>query len=67
VAPFRSEAQRKKFAEMVKNGEISQDTFNEWNHATGDQKLPERVERPAPEPKAQKRRRAKFHKVRVVR
>lgn len=42
--PFKSEAQRRKFAEMVKKGDMSQDTFNEWNRETKG-KLPERVEK----------------------
>ena len=41
--PFKSEAQRRKFAEMVKTGEISQKTFNEWNTATGKKSLPEKI------------------------
>ncbi len=41
--PFKSQAQRRKFAEMVKTGEISQSTFDEWNKSTGKKKLPERV------------------------
>lgn len=41
--PFKSKAQRRKFGEMVKQGKISQETFNEWNAATGKEKLPERV------------------------
>lgn len=41
--PFVSQAQRRKFGEMVKQGKISQATFDEWNGATGKKKLPERV------------------------
>lgn len=40
--PFQSEAQRKKFAELVKQGKIKASTFDEWNKATGKRKLPER-------------------------
>lgn len=40
--PFKSEAQRRKFAEMVKQGKITQKTFDEWNEATPKKKLPER-------------------------
>jgi len=39
---FKSEAQRKKFAEMVKSGEISKATYQEWDKASP-KKLPERV------------------------
>ena len=41
--PFKSQAQRRKFAEMMVNGEISRETFEEWNRETGSAKLPERV------------------------
>jgi hypothetical protein len=39
--PFKSEAQRRKFASMVKSGEISQKTFDEWNSETP-KKIPAR-------------------------
>jgi hypothetical protein len=41
--PFRSQAQRRKFAELLLKGEISNATFEEWNRETGSAKLPERV------------------------
>ena len=41
--PFKSKAQRRKFAELLMKGEISAETFEEWNRATGSAKLPERV------------------------
>jgi hypothetical protein len=41
--PFKSKAQRRKFAELLVKGEISEDTFEEWNRETGSAKLPERV------------------------
>lgn len=40
--PFKSEAQRRKFAELVKLGKMSQSTFNEWNKVTSGP-LPERI------------------------
>jgi hypothetical protein len=43
--PFKSKAQRRKFAEMLVKGEISPETFEEWNRETGLAKLPERVGR----------------------
>jgi hypothetical protein len=43
--PFKSQAQRRKFAEMMVRGEISPETFEEWNRETGSAKLPERVGR----------------------
>jgi hypothetical protein len=51
--PFRSQAQRRKFAELLVKGEISPETFEEWNRETGSAKLPERVK-----PKAKKKQRA---------
>src|SRR5213595_2758738 len=59
--PFKSQAQRRKFAEMMVRGEISPQTFEEWNRETGSAKLPERVtpkprrSRPAAKKKAAKR------------
>ena len=41
--PFKSKAQRRKFAELLMKGEISEETFEEWNRSTGSKKLPERV------------------------
>jgi hypothetical protein len=41
--PFKSQAQRRKFAELLVNGKISAQTFEEWNRETGGRKLPERV------------------------
>jgi hypothetical protein len=41
--PFKSQAQRRKFAELLVQGKISNETFEEWNRETGGKKLPERV------------------------
>jgi len=41
--PFKSKAQRRKFAELLVKGEISEQTFEEWNRETGSAQLPERV------------------------
>jgi hypothetical protein len=43
VLPFKSQAQRRKFAELLVKGKISNETFEEWNRETGAAKLPERV------------------------
>jgi hypothetical protein len=43
--PFKSQAQRRKFAQLLVEGKISNDTFEEWNRETGRKKLPERVGR----------------------
>jgi hypothetical protein len=47
--PFKSKAQRRKFAQLLVQGKISDETFEEWNRETGSAKLPERVK-----PKAKK-------------
>jgi hypothetical protein len=41
--PFKRRAQRRKFAQLLMDGKISDETFEEWNHETGRKKLPERV------------------------
>ena len=41
--PFKSQAQRRKFAQLLVNGKISNETFEEWNRETGSKRLPERV------------------------
>lgn len=45
--PFKSQAQRRKFAQLLVEGKISNQTFEEWNRETGRKKLPERVKRKA--------------------
>jgi hypothetical protein len=43
--PFKSKAQRRKFAELLVKGEISPETYEEWNRETGRKVLPERVKK----------------------
>jgi hypothetical protein len=60
--PFKSQAQRRKFAQLLLEGKISNETFEEWNRETGGAKLPERVKgttRPKPKPKPKSRRKPK--------
>ena len=45
--PFKSQAQRRKFAQLLVEGKISNETFEEWNRETGGRHLPERVRRKA--------------------
>ena len=52
--PIKSKAQRRKFAELLVKGEISPETFEEWNRAAGAAELPERVR-----PKAMVKRKSK--------
>jgi len=51
--PFKSQAQRRKFAQLLVEGKISPDTYEEWNRETGGKHLPERVgpKRTAPKKK----------------
>ena len=41
--PFKSKAQRRKFAQLLVEGKISDETYEEWNRSTGGKALPERV------------------------
>ena len=41
--PFKSKAQRRKFAALLVEGKISDETYEEWNRETGKAALPERV------------------------
>jgi hypothetical protein len=63
--PFKSRAQRRKFAELLVKGKISPETFEEWNRETGGAKLPERVKKAAIPRK--KRSTAKSSKKRTAR
>jgi hypothetical protein len=50
--PFKSKAQRRKFAELLVEGKISPETYEEWNRETGAKKLPERA---TPKPRAKRK------------
>jgi hypothetical protein len=52
--PFKSQAQRRKFAELLVQGKISPETFEEWNRETGSKRLPDHVQRKST-PSAKKR------------
>jgi hypothetical protein len=56
--PFKSKAQRRKFAELLVKGKISNETFEEWNRSTGAAELPERVT-PKVKAKSRAKRRSK--------
>ena len=51
--PFKSKAQRRKFAQLLVEGKISDETYEEWNRSTGRKALPERVK---PKPGATKKK-----------
>lgn len=57
--PFKSQAQRRKFAQLLVEGKISNQTFEEWNRETGGRKLPERVKRKTKTARKRTRRGAK--------
>ncbi|MET0554764.1 MAG: hypothetical protein ABW221_17110 [Vicinamibacteria bacterium] len=41
--PIKSKAQRRKFAELLVEGKITPETFEEWNRGAGGKELPERL------------------------
>jgi hypothetical protein len=41
--PFKSKAQRRKFAQLLVEGKISDEVYEEWNRETGRKLLPERI------------------------
>ena len=63
--PFKSKAQRRKFAELLVKGKISPETFEEWNRETGDAKLPERASPKLPKRRAGAKKRAGARKKRA--
>ena len=57
--PFKSKAQRRKFAELLVEGKIKPETFEEWNKETGGKELPEHVKKKKTAKKAKKKKKAK--------
>jgi hypothetical protein len=45
--PFKSKAQRRKFAQLLVEGKITPEVYEEWNRETGRSTLPERVKKTA--------------------
>ena len=43
LMPFKSKAQRRKFAQLLVEGKITDDQYEEWNRSTGKKVLPERL------------------------
>ena len=56
--PFKSKAQRRKFAELLVTGKITPETYEEWNRETGRKILPERVKKKKKAKKKAARKRA---------
>ena len=43
--PFKSKAQRRKFAHLLVEGKITDEQYERWNRTTGRKELPEHVKR----------------------
>jgi hypothetical protein len=55
--PFKSQAQRRKFAALLLKGDITPEQYERWNRETGGTKLPERLK---PERKGTSQRKGKL-------
>jgi len=64
--PIKSKAQRRKFAELLVEGKITPETFEEWNRGAGSKELPERLH-PERKPKRKKAARKKTARKKVAR
>lgn len=62
--PVKSKAQRRKFAELLVEGKITPETFEEWNRGAGSKELPERLH---PKPEARRTRSAKTKTAKTAR
>ena len=56
LMPFKSKAQRRKFAQLLVEGKITDDQYEEWNRSTGTKVLPERLHPKASAKKASTRK-----------
>lgn len=70
--PIKSKAQRRKFAELLVEGKISPETFEEWNRGAGSAELPERLHpkakaKPKPKRKVKSKRAPKRKKRKTTR
>lgn len=57
LMPFKSKAQRRKFAELLVEGKITDEQYEEWNRSTGKKVLPERLHPKKGEKKTTSRKR----------
>ena len=55
--PFKSQAQRRKFAALLLSGDITPEQYERWNRETGGRMLPERV-KPKRKPKKKPKRKS---------
>lgn len=60
--PIKSKAQRRKFAELLVKGEISEEVFERWNRGAGSKELPERLHPAKDERKKPAKKRATTRK-----
>jgi len=56
--PIKSQAQRRKFAELLVEGKISNEVYERWNRGAGYRELPEHV-KPKAKSKAKRASKAK--------
>ena len=55
----KSQAQRRKFAQLLVDGKIKPEVYERWNREAGKKKLPERVKRKKATKKARTKRKKK--------
>ena len=65
--PFKSKAQRRKFAQLLVEGKIKPETYEEWNRETGGKELPEKVRPKKKASRPLKSRRVKSRRVKSSR
>ena len=53
----KSQAQRRKFAQLLVDGKIKPEVYERWNREAGKKKLPERVKRKKSGKKARRKKR----------
>jgi hypothetical protein len=64
MTPFKSKAQRRKFAELLLSGKITPEQYERWNRETGSAELPEHI-KPKRRPRAGKSTRGRARKPRA--
>ena len=65
--PIKSQAQRRKFAELLVEGKIKPEVYERWNREAGSEKLPERVAPAKTKKKAKRKSAAKPGRARTKR
>ena len=63
--PIKSQAQRRKFAQLLVEGKISQEVFERWNREAGSAELPEHVKRKGKKKTAKKNKARRSKKKRA--